>query len=489
MTSTTLAAPLPLLETTGVDLVVLGATGDLAQRKLLPALAAAEARGLLGDGTQVLGIGRRPLDDATFRAQAHASLAEHAPATDLSARDALVERLSYVAVDLLDRAAWDALAAALPAGTGRTRVFYLACAPELFGPVCAHLAAVGLADSRSRVVLEKPLGTDLASARRISDEVAAVFEERQVFRIDHYLGKETVQNLLVLRFANAVFAPLLNAGAIDHVQITMGETLGVGTRGGYYDTSGALRDMVQNHLLQLLCLVAMEPPPRLDADGIRDAKVAVLRALRPWTPHTAARASVRGQYTGYLDECGNPTSTTETFVALRAELDNWRWAGVPFYLRSGKRLARHTSEIVIQLKDVPHWIFPDDAARPSPNQLVIGLQPDEVVHLELRSKVPGPGPVRLATKPLRLDLASAFPAASASAYERLLLDVVQDNPVLFMRRDEVEAAWSWIDPLLAAWRDGATPLRSYAPGSHGPSAAVELLARDGRQWHGDDTHR
>ncbi|MFN2537296.1 MAG: glucose-6-phosphate dehydrogenase [Mycobacteriales bacterium] len=486
MTASTLAAALPSLATTGVDLVVLGATGDLAQRKLLPALAAAEARGLLGDGTRVLGLGRRPLDDDAFRGMATASLEEHGSATGHDARAALVDRLSYVAVDLRDRAAWQAVADALPSGTGRTRVFYLACAPDLFGPVCAHLAAVGLADSRSRVVLEKPLGTDLASAHRISDEVAAVFDERQIFRIDHYLGKETVQNLLVLRFGNAVFGPLWDARGIDHVQITVSETLGVGTRGGYYDTSGALRDMVQNHLLQLLCLVAMEPPARLDADGIRDAKVEVLRSLRPWTPHSTARSSVRGQYQGYLDECGNPGSTTETFVALRAEIDNWRWAGVPFYLRTGKRLARHASEIVVQLKDVPHWIFPDDAARPAPNQLVIGLQPDEVVHLELRAKVPGPGPVRLASKPLRLDLASAFPATSASAYERLLLDVVQDNPVLFMRRDEVEAAWAWVDPLLAAWRDGATPLRSYAPSSHGPSAAVELLARDGRHWHGED---
>ena len=486
MTSSTLSPALPDLATTGVDLVVLGATGDLAQRKLLPALAAAEARGLLGDSTRVIGLGRRPLDDADFQTIALGSLAEHGATTDISSREALVRKLSYVPVDLLDRSAWDAVAAALPAGTGRTRVFYLACAPDLFGPVCGHLAAVGLADSRSRVVLEKPLGTDLSSARRISDEVAAVFTERQVFRIDHYLGKETVQNLLVLRFGNAVFAPLWNAQSIDHVQITVSESIGVGTRGGYYDTSGALRDMVQNHLLQLLCLVAMEPPDRLDADSIRDAKVNVLKALTPWTPQRVATASVRGQYDGYLAECGNPTSETETFVALRADIQNWRWAGVPFYLRSGKRLARNTSEIVIQLKDVPHWIFPDDAARPAPNQLVIGLQPDEVVYLELRSKVPGPGPVRMASKPLRLDLASAFPAPSASAYERLLLDVVQDNPVLFMRRDEVEAAWSWIDPLLAAWHDGAAPLRSYQPGSNGPSAAVQLLARDGRHWHGDD---
>lgn len=486
MTSAALSTTLPDVATTGVDLVVLGATGDLAQRKLLPALAAAEARGLLADSTRVIGLGRQPLDDADFRSLALASLAEHGSPTDTTSHDALAAKLSYVCVDLLDRADWEAVATALPQGTGRTRVYYLACAPDLFGPVCSHLAAVGLTDKRSRIVLEKPLGTDLASARRISDAVATVFSERQVFRIDHYLGKETVQNLLVLRFGNAVFAPLWNAKAIDHVQITVSESLGVGTRGGYYDATGALRDMVQNHLLQLLCLVAMEPPDRLDADSIRDAKLNVLKALQPWTPQRAATASVRGQYEGYLNESGNPTSETETFVALRADIQNWRWAGVPFYLRSGKRLARHRSEIVVQLKEVPHWIFPADAARPAPNQLVIGLQPDEVVHLELRSKIPGPGPVRLASKPLRLDLASAFPTASSSAYERLLLDVVQDNPVLFMRRDEVEEAWSWIDPLLAAWRAGATPLHSYSPGGNGPSAAVELLARDGRQWHGQD---
>jgi glucose-6-phosphate 1-dehydrogenase len=486
MTTATLAPPLPGLATTDVDLVVLGATGDLAQRKLLPALAAAEARGLLGDGTRVMGVGRRDLGDEGLRAMTMASLAEHAGGSPEQARADLLDRLSYVQVDLLDREHWARVAEALPAGTGRTRVFYLACAPELFGPVCSHLAAVGLADERSRLVLEKPLGTDLSSARRISAEVAAVFTEQQTFRIDHYLGKETVQNLLVLRFANTVFAPVWDAGGIDHVQITVSETLGVGTRGGYYDSVGALRDMVQNHLLQLLCLVAMEPPARMDADAIRDAKVAVLRALRPWTPMSAARQSVRGQYVGYQDECGNPLSTTETFVALRAEIDNWRWAGVPFYLRTGKRLSRQTSEIVVQMKDVPHWVFPGDAARPAPNQLVIGLQPDEVVHLELRAKVPGPGPVRLASKPLRLDLATAFPSSSASAYERLLLDVLQDNPVLFMRRDEVEAAWRWVDPLLAAWAEGAAALRTYAPGSHGPSASVELLARDGRTWHGDD---
>jgi glucose-6-phosphate 1-dehydrogenase len=484
MTLSTHEPALPLLDTAGVDLVVLGATGDLVRRKLLPALASAEGRCRVPAGTRVIGLGRRSWDDEAFRAYTMEALAEHAPTAGATAREALAERLSYLPVDVHDAAAWEALARALPAATGRTRVFYLAFAPDLFGPVCQHLARVGLADDRSRVVLEKPLGHDLRSARRISDEVGGVFEERQVFRIDHYLGKETVQNLLVLRFGNAVFAPLWDARSIDHVQITVAETLGVGTRGGYYDTSGALRDMVQNHLLQLLCLVAMEPPARLDADGIRDAKVEVLRALRPWTAQAAARLSVRGQYEGYSAECGNPASTTETFTALEVQVDNWRWSGVPFYLRTGKRMAHQSSRVVVQLRDVPHWIFPDgDGPRPAPNRLVIGLQPDEVVHLELRSKVPGPGPVQLASRPLRLDLASAFSTPSTGAYERLLLDVLQDNPVLFMRRDEVEAAWSWIDPLLAAWEQDAAPLAGYAPGTDGPPAAHALLGRSGRQWH------
>jgi glucose-6-phosphate 1-dehydrogenase len=484
MTLSTQEPTLPRLDSTGVDLVVLGATGDLVRRKLLPALASAEGRCLVPAGTRIIGLGRRSWDDQAFRAYTMEALAEHAPTTGAAAREALAERLSYLPVDVHDPAAWETLARALSAATGRTRVFYLACAPDLFGPVCQHLARVGLADDRSRVVLEKPLGHDLTSARQISAQVGGVFEERQVFRIDHYLGKETVQNLLVLRFGNAVFAPLWDARSIDHVQITVAETLGVGTRGGYYDTSGALRDMVQNHLLQLLCLIAMEPPARLDADGIRDAKVEVLRALRPWTPEAAGRLSVRGQYEGYRDECGNPTSTTETFAALEVQVDNWRWAGVPFYLRTGKRMGHQSSRVVVQLRDLPHWIFPEHGEqRPAPNQLVIGLQPDEVVHLELRSKVPGPGPVRLASRPLRLDLASAFSTPSAGAYERLLLDVLQDNPVLFMRRDEVEAAWTWIDPLLAAWRNGAAPLLTYPPGTDGPAAADALLARSGRQWH------
>jgi len=486
MTAGLLAPPTTATAAGGCDLVVLGATGDLSRRKLLPALAESELRGMLPEGTRVIGVGRQDLTDDGFRTLAEDALTQHGG----GARSPVTQRLSYVRADLGGGADGFAdLAGALPPGTGRTRVFYLACAPDLFAPVCHGLGAAGLVDDRSRLVLEKPLGTDLRSARTISDQVAEVFAERQVFRIDHYLGKETVQNLLVLRFANTVLGPVWDSRSVDHVQITLAEDLGVGGRGGYYDRAGAVRDMVQNHLLQLLCLVAMEPPDKLDADGIRDAKVQVLRALRPWTPERAATHSVRAQYAetgdvpGYLEDCGNAMSMTESFAALRVDVDSWRWAGVPFYLRTGKRLERQHSEIVVQFKDVPHWIFPDTDERPIRNRLVIGLQPNEVVHLELRAKQPGPGRVQLASRPLRLDLSAAFSGRPAEAYERLLLDVLNDDPVLFMRRDEVEAAWAWIDPLLTAWRAGATPLVDYPAGSTGPQRAHELLRRDGRQWH------
>jgi glucose-6-phosphate 1-dehydrogenase len=480
MTAELLAPPAAVTTAGGCDLVVLGATGDLTRRKLLPALAESERRGMLPEGTRVLAVARKDLTDEAYRAFADEALQEHAGV----ATSEVVNRLSYVQADLGSGArGFEELARALPPDTGRTRVFYLACAPDLFAPVCAGLGRAGLVDERSRLVLEKPLGSDLRSAQLISNQVAAVFDERQVFRIDHYLGKETVQNLLVLRFANTVLGPVWDYRSVDHVQITVSEQLGVSGRGGYYDDAGAVRDMVQNHLLQLLCLVAMEPPDRLDADGIRDAKVQVLRALRPWTPERVAACSVRGQYTGYGEDVDVARSSTETFAALRVDVDSWRWAGVPFYLRTGKRLDRQQSEIVVQFKEVPHWIFPGAADRPVQNRLVIGLQPHEVVHLELRAKQPGPGRVQLASRPLRLDLSAAFDGHPAEAYERLLLDVLNDDPVLFMRRDEVEAAWRWVDPLLAAWRSGATPLVDYPAGTTGPEQAHELLARDGRLWH------
>ena len=372
-------------------------------------------------------------------------------------------------------------------------MFYLACAPRLFGPISARAAANGLVNDASRVVLEKPIGHDLASARAINDEVGAVFTEEQIFRIDHYLGKETVQNLLVLRFANALLEPLWNAGHIDHVQISVAESIGTGGRADYYDGSGALRDMVQNHLLQLLCLVAMEPPATLEREAVRDEKLKVLQSLRPLEGAGALRQSVRGQYgaglvdgepvPGYLTELDRP-SHTETFVALKAEVANWRWAGVPFYLRSGKRLATHASEIVVQFRQVPHSVFPGvDDELITPNRLVLRLQPDEGVRLHLVTKQPGPGGIRLHPAELNLSFAETFKSRVPDAYERLLMDVVQGRPSLFMRRDEVETAWAWIEPILRAWDEHGHAPKTYPAGTAGPAAATALIERDGRTWH------
>jgi len=391
---------------------------------------------------------------------------------------------------------WNRLHAALSDEAGRPRVFYLATAPALFGPTCQGLHDAGLITPHARVVLEKPIGTDLASAQAINDQVGAVFAEDQIFRIDHYLGKETVQNLMALRFANSLFEPLWSHGSIDHVQITVAENLGVEGRGGYYDKAGALRDMVQNHIVQLLCLVAMEPPAAFDADAVRDEKLKVLKALRPITPADIDTKTVRGQYkagaidgapvVGYLDENGGDTeSPTETLVVLKAEIENWRWAGVPFYLRTGKRMPARRSEIVVQYRPVPHSIFDASAGTITPNRLVIRLQPDEGIGLELMTKDRGPGGMRLVTAPLNLSFGETFQSRTPDAYERLLMDVVRGNPTLFMRRDEVEAAWHWIEPILTAWNQSADPPKSYAAGTWGPSSAVALIERDGRSWYDD----
>jgi glucose-6-phosphate 1-dehydrogenase len=345
------------------------------------------------------------------------------------------------------------------------------------------------------VVLEKPIGSDLASAREINDEVGAIFSESQIFRIDHYLGKETVQNLLVLRFANMVLEPLWNAATIDHIQISVSESIGVGQRAGYYDGSGALRDMIQNHLLQLLCLVAMEPPSSVAHEGVRDEKLKVLRALQPVTASQAQTRTVRGQYTtgmingqpvpAYRDELNGAPSRTETFAAVKADMHNMRWRGTPFYLRTGKRLDRHRSEIVIAFKSVPHSIWPDIDAM-TPNRLVIRLQPDDGLRLYMLAKEPGPGGIRLRPVSLDLTFADQFNGRAPDAYERLLMDVVRGNPTLFMRRDEVEAAWAWTESIIHAWQEPGAPLmHRYRAGTTGPSAATELIERDGRRWHHD----
>jgi glucose-6-phosphate 1-dehydrogenase len=374
-------------------------------------------------------------------------------------------------------------------------IFYLSTGPQLFGTICTALHAGGLVDAQSRLVVEKPIGTDAASARLVNEAIGAAFAENQVFRIDHYLGKEAVQNLLALRFANAIFEPLWNATAIEHVQITVAETVGVGGRWPFFDATGALRDMVQSHVLQLLCLVAMEPPAGLTPSAVRNEKVKVLWSLRPFTRETVATHSVRGQYTagfadgvavpGYLEETdAHASSDTESFVAIKAEVDNWRWAGVPFYLRTGKRMQSRSSEIVIKFRPAPYNIFANVGQDLTANELVIKLQPNETITLTLMHKKPGMNEVRLEPVPLNLSLGDDFTNGRRRiAYERMLLDVLRDNSALFVRRDEVDAAWQWIDGIIEGWRATGQKVKPYAAGSWGPTAAIGLTERNGHSWH------
>jgi glucose-6-phosphate 1-dehydrogenase len=474
-----------------LDLVIFGGAGDLSVRKLLPALYMAHLHHNLPPATRILVLGRQPWDRAAFTAFVDEKVRGFIDpeAMDAVAWPAFVECLAYVCLDATKPSDFAGLGAALQKGSDR--VYYLATAPTLFTGICANLAGAGLIDPRSRVVLEKPLGHDLASARAINDEVGRHFSEAQTFRIDHYLGKETVQNLMVLRFGNTIFEPLWRSPFIKSVQITVAESVGVGSRAGFYDGTGALRDMLQNHLLQLLCIVAMEPPVSLDPDAVRDEKLKVLRSLRPMTEADVARDTVRGQYTagssngdkavGYQQEANVPAdSNTETFVALRAHINNWRWANVPIFLRTGKRLAERHSEIVIEFADLPYTIFPD-APRQPVNRLMIRLQPEEHVQLQMMAKEPGSG-MRLRPVSLNLDLESAFSARRAEAYERLLMDVTKGRLTHFMRRDELEAAWTWVEPILDGWKNLNEKPRPYAAGSWGPAASSALMAREGSAW-------
>ena len=478
------------------DLVIFGGTGDLARRKLLPALLHRFADGQIVSGSRIIATARDGLGAAQYRERIAGELAAML-GDDAGAKKTLADFLAiveYRAIDANAQSGWAELKERL-ADEDRVHVFYLATGPDLFAGICERLREHGLSGANSRVVIEKPVGRDLPSARKINDAVGHAFDEARTFRIDHYLGKETVQNLLALRFGNALFEPVWKAEHIDHVQITVAETIGTGQRAGYYDKAGALRDMVQNLMLQLLCLVAMEPPTSLEPDAVRDEKLKVLRALRPIDAANAAQVSVRGQYRagaaegqavpGYLEELGDPGSRTETFVALKAEVRNWRWSGVPFYLRTGKRLTQRVSEIVVTFRSIPHSIFTGISGPILPNKLVLRLQPDEAVTLWLMNKVPGPGGLRLREVPLDMTFASTFGGRQPDAYERLLMDVVRGNPTLFMRRDEVEAAWRWIDPVLAAWAASEEGPKPYTAGSWGPGAAVALIERDGRTWYED----
>ncbi|HEU4812884.1 MAG TPA: glucose-6-phosphate dehydrogenase [Xanthomonadaceae bacterium] len=478
-------------------LTILGATGDLARRMLLPALYRLQADGLLTPRLRILGAARSELDDAGFRALV-AEAVQAKPevgAVDEAALDALLARVDYQPVALDDAGGLARLVEAMQARRGDGDVLcHLSTAPRWYAPVCDALGAHGLGGAGTRVMLEKPIGQDLASAIAINDGVARVFDEDRVYRVDHYLGKEGVQNLLALRFGNALFEPLWNARHVEQVQITVAETVGVEGRGDYYDGSGALRDMVQNHLLQLLCLVAMESPSRFEPGAVRDEKLKVLRALRPIGHEDVARETVAGQYTagaiagqavpGYLEELGRP-SGTETFVALRAHVDNWRWSGVPFYLRTGKRMPRRSTEVYLQFRGVPHSIFDTAAAPLQPNALLLKLQPEEGIELRLMHKTPGldRGGVTLSQVGLDLDTEAEFAAHPRRlAYERLYLDALEGNGTLFVRRDETEAAWRWIDAIHAAWgRAGVAP-KAYPAGTWGPGSAVTLAERHGHQW-------
>ena len=477
------------------DYIVFGATGDLTMRKLLPALYYRFRDGQMPADARIIGAARSKLSDDDFRGRAEKALARFVKAPDLDEAVArrFIGQIYFASVNGAEAdSTWENLLRLFDDGVAsRTRVFYLATSPSLYGDICRNLSEHGLVTPQSRVVLEKPIGTDLGSAERINDEVGRVFEEKKIFRIDHYLGKETVQNLIALRFANPVFERLWSADAIDHVQISAAETVGVEGRGDYYDQSGALRDMIQNHLLQVMCLVAMEPPGALDADSLRNEKLKVLRALKPILPDDVPNVAIRGQYgrgrigdavvPGYMEELGEGRqSRTETFVALKAEIHTWRWGKVPFYLRSGKRLPTKSSEIVVQFKETPWSIF---KSKLQSNRLIIRLQPQEGIQLSIMSKDPGPDGMVLRPANIDISFEKAFSTRYPDAYERLLMDTVRGDPVLFMRRDEVEAAWTWVEPVLEGWAQHPETLHYYTAGSWGPDAARRLLSQDGRCWH------
>ena len=485
--------------------VLFGATGDLAHRKVVPALFQLWRTHLLPHEFQIVAVGRRPYTDQAFRDELRDSVRKYSRVqpVDEETWDDLAQRITYHRGDFNDPAMFQSLADRLDGldadqGTRGNRIFYLAPQPSQFAEIVAGLGRVGLDHEHHdagwrRVVIEKPFGHDLDSAIRLNREVGKVFRERQVYRIDHYLGKETVRNLLVFRFGNGIFEPIWNRRHIDHVQITVAESIGIEGRGAFYEETGASRDFLQNHLLQLLSLVAMEPPATFDADALRDEKVKVIRAVQELNPDQVAHDVVRGQYgpgwvsgkpvIGYRkEEEVNPQSETETFVAARLAIDDWRWSGVPFYLRMGKRLPKRATEIAIQFKDVPHRLFRDSATDPEPNLLAMRIQPDEGIMLRFGAKVPGLG-VDIRNVTMDFTYGSAFQVDSPDAYETLILDALLGDASLFTRADEVEEAWSIVDPIIHAWaEEGAPDFPNYEAGSWGPEAADDLLAREGRRW-------
>ncbi|MDR5778845.1 glucose-6-phosphate dehydrogenase [Caballeronia sp. LZ065] len=472
--------------------VLFGGTGDLSMRKILPALFEAHRAGMLNPAGRIVCVARESLDQAAYRAWVEEHVKPHVSKSgvDEPAWRSFLERFQYVGIDLGRAEDFVTLRDALAQYDG-TRVFYLATGPSLFVPICRALADVGL-NQNARIVLEKPLGYDLKSSNAINDAVGEIFQEEQIYRIDHYLGKEPVQNLLALRFSNVLFEPLWRREWVESIQITIAEELGVEARGDFYDNTGALRDMVQNHLLQLLSIVTMEPPHSIDSDSVRDEKLRVLRALKPVDERDISRVAVRGQYhagvirgaavPAYATEKGvRPDSNTETFVALKVEIENWRWAGVPFFLRTGKRLADRVAEIVVNFRAVPHSALGANASRVGVNRLVIRLQPNESIRLYCLAKQPGEG-MNLASVHLDLAFDQFFKEGQMEAYQRLLLDVINGRLALFVRRDEQEAAWRWVEPILNAWASSANKPKPYASGTWGPAASSAMLAQHGTCW-------
>ncbi|WP_353981303.1 glucose-6-phosphate dehydrogenase [Salinicola endophyticus] len=488
--------------TPNVDLALFGALGDLALRKLYPALYHLDRDGLLGEQTRILGLARREHDADSFRDTVLGMLKKRVKPKeqDQACIDRFLARLDYCQLDFDTVEGYEQIRDwhARSADDTCPLTIYLAVPASIYGAICANLERSGSLDDTSRVVVEKPIGYDLASSHEINDAIGAVFPETRIYRIDHYLGKETVQNLIALRFANPMFGNQWNQSQISHVEITVAEQVGIEGRWGYFDRAGQLRDMVQNHLLQLLTMLAMDPPANLDADAIRDEKVKVLKALKPIEGEALNRHVVRGQYVagaingenvpGYLEEDdANTSSTTETFVAMRLEVSNWRWAGVPFYLRTGKRMPEKLSQIVIHFRQQPHYIFDPDQRNLAANKLVIRLQPEEGIALQVLTKDGGLDKgMRLRPGPLHLDFNHAFPKARIpDAYERLLLEVMKGQQYLFVRRDEIEYAWKWVDQLIDGWEKRDIPPRRYPAGSWGPVASIAMITQDGRSWYED----
>jgi len=476
----------------GFTFVLFGGTGDLSMRKILPALFEAHRSGMLAESGKIVGVARQEEDRAQYIAWVDAHVRPHVSKNGLdeAAWQRFLECIEYVKLDLSRAEDFTTLRDAIAPLPG-IRVFYLATGPSLFVPICRALASVGL-NGNARIVLEKPLGYDLKSSNAINDAVGEIFAEEQIYRIDHYLGKEPVQNLLALRFGNALFEPLWRREWVESIQITIAEELGVEARGDFYDNTGALRDMVQNHLLQLLSIVAMEPPHSIDSDSVRDEKLRILRALKPVNTQDIGKVAVRGQYhagvvrgqavPAYATEPGvKPESRTETFVALKVEIENWRWAGVPFFLRTGKRLADRVAEIVVNFRPVPHSALGASALRPGANRLVIRLQPNETIRLYCLAKQPGVG-MNLASVYLDLAFDRFFREGQMEAYQRLLLDVIHGRLALFVRRDEQEAAWKWVEPILNQWASEPRPPKPYTAGTWGPAASSAMLAQHGTCW-------